>query len=645
MYLLPLYFCLISFLFSVLFSKYIGITGNYIFTTLNLFYGNIISFFIFYEVCINNTYCLCDITYWIHTVDMTIEWKFLFDSLSAIMLLVVTSISFFAHLYSISYMHGDPHQPRFMSYLSFFTFFMLLLISSNNLLLLFVGWEGIGICSFLLINFWYTRLQANKAALKAMFLNKIGDLTLLTGIVMLLYIYGSLNYFLLHNVMYYVQYTFAFNTNHYIVGIMLVIAAVGKSAQIGLHLWLPDAMEGPTPVSSLIHAATLVTAGIFLLLRISFLLEYTPSVLIIILFLSSLTIFFAGTTGLFQNDIKKIIAYSTCSQIGYMFFILSFSGYQMSIFHLFTHAFFKALLFLTAGAIIHSIANEQDIRKMGGLLKTLPFAYVCFSIGSFTLMGFPFLTGFYSKDSLLEYALFSFNINTFSFFDLSALINACYWLIIQTVLFTAFYSIKILSYTFLNFFNGLKNVLVQTHEMSYILAIPLFCLSIYSIFVGFFFKDIFIGVGSPIWKQSIFTLYSSDYEFNSFFSKQIPFVITLWTTVFAFLFYNVSFFFYKIICIYFYSFIQKIVLFFNKKWFFDKIYNNYINVFSYILSNFFFKEIEKGFLELCGTMGLVVVTQQLSANINKIRTNLLYHYSGLVLNVLFILLILFFFFF
>ena len=415
MYLLPLYFCFISFMISFFFSKHIGIIGNYIFTTLNLFFANIISFFLLYEVCLKNTYCFLFLGSWIETSYFTIEWFFLFDSLTSIMFFVVTSISFFAHFYSVSYMHSDPHQTRFMSYLSLFTFFMLLLVVGNNLLILFFGWEGIGICSFLLINFWYTRLQANKAALKAMFLNKIGDLALLLGIFFFLFYFNTLNFFVLNNLIYFNASFFFSNNILWCASISFIIAAVGKSAQIGLHLWLPDAMEGPTPVSSLIHAATLVTAGIFLAIRLSFLFEQVPSSLLVIFFLGSITIFFAGTTGLFQNDIKKIIAYSTCSQIGYMFFIISFSGYQMSVFHLFTHAFFKALLFLTAGAIIHSIQNEQDIRKMGGLIKVLPLAYLTFLIGSFALIGFPFLSGFYSKDPLLEFAYNSTNVMSFFF--------------------------------------------------------------------------------------------------------------------------------------------------------------------------------------------------------------------------------------
>jgi proton-translocating NADH-quinone oxidoreductase chain L len=317
-------------------------------------------------------------------------------------------------------MTDDPHLPKFMSYISLFTFFMLMLVTANNFLQLFLGWEGVGLCSFLLISFWHTRIQANKAAIKAMVVNRIGDFGLLFGILLIFDVFKTIEF---HSVFalapyFYKKYFMFLGLNLNIlttVGFLLFIGAMGKSAQIGLHTWLPDAMEGPTPVSALIHAATMVTAGVFLIIRCSPLFEYTPSILTLITSVGAITAFFAASIGLVQNDIKKIIAYSTCSQLGYMIFACGLSGYSVGLFHLFNHAFFKALLFLSAGSIIHGLANEQDLRKMGGLLQGMSFTYINFVIGSLALMGFPFLAGFYSKDVILEIAYAKYAVTgTFS---------------------------------------------------------------------------------------------------------------------------------------------------------------------------------------------------------------------------------------
>jgi proton-translocating NADH-quinone oxidoreductase chain L len=297
-------------------------------------------------------------------------------------------------------MEHDPHLPRFMSYLSLFTFFMLILITANNFLQMFVGWEGVGLSSYLLINFWFTRIQANKAAIKAMLVNRVGDFAILLAIFSIYFIFNTLDYEVIFTLVplvlnYSVVIGFLKLPLLDLICILLFIGAMGKSAQLGLHTWLPDAMEGPTPVSALIHAATMVTAGVFLLARCSFIFEFSPVALNFVTFIGSLTAFFAATTGLFQNDMKKVIAYSTCSQLGYMIFSCGLSSYEVGVFHLSNHAFFKALLFLGAGSVIHAVNDEQDMRKLGGLQKLLPFSYAIMLIGSLALMGFPFLTGFY----------------------------------------------------------------------------------------------------------------------------------------------------------------------------------------------------------------------------------------------------------
>jgi proton-translocating NADH-quinone oxidoreductase chain L len=417
------------------------------------------------------------------------------------MLFVVTFISTLVHLYSTEYMAEDPHLPRFMSYLSLFTFFMLILVTSNNFLQMFVGWEGVGLSSFLLINFWFTRIQANKAAMKAMIVNRVGDFFILCALFAIHYLCGSLEYDIVFSTAPYMA-DLSFTELGYsipvldVICIALFLGAMGKSAQLGLHTWLPDAMEGPTPVSALIHAATMVTAGVFLLARCSFLFELSPTALVFIQYIGASTAIFAASTGLFQNDMKKVIAYSTCSQLGYMVFAAGLSNYDVSVFHLSNHAFFKALLFLAAGSVIHAVADEQDMRKMGGLKKLLPFSYSVVVIGSLALVGFPFLAGFYSKDVILEAAFAKNTINS----------HFCFYLGTFAAFFTAFYSTRLLYLVFLAEPNGNRVTTFGAHEPTWRMALPLFLLAIFSITVGYFTKDIFIGFGSDFWDNSIFIL-------------------------------------------------------------------------------------------------------------------------------------------
>ena len=403
MYLTIIFLPLLSSIITGFFGRFLGIKGSTIFSVFCMFITLFLVLCVLYIYIFTNNLLIpiyINLGAWFDSEMFSFSWGFMFDSLTFIMLLVVTFISFLVHLYSIEYMGEDPHLPRFMAYLSLFTFFMLILISGDNFLQMFLGWEGVGLCSYLLINFWYGRLQANKAALKAMIINRIGDFGLALGIFMIFLVFQSLEYNVIFALVpnFYNDFIIFFNTPVNLINLIcffLFIGAVGKSAQIGLHTWLPDAMEGPTPVSALIHAATMVTAGVFLIARCSPLFEYAHSTLIIITIMGAMTAFLAATTGLVQNDLKRVIAYSTCSQLGYMIFSCGLSSYSVGIFHLSNHAFFKALLFLSAGSIIHAMADEQDMRKMGGLLKILPFTYSAIMIGSLALMGFPFLAGFY----------------------------------------------------------------------------------------------------------------------------------------------------------------------------------------------------------------------------------------------------------
>ena len=340
---------------------------------------------------------LLDLWNWLAVGSQDLFFTISFDSSSATMFMVVSLVSGCVHLYSTVYMYTDPFFSRFVAYLSFFTFFMLLLVSAGNLLVFFLGWEGVGLCSYLLISFWYTRAQAIKAATKAFLVNKVGDLFLLSGVSVAMTIFYTVDFGAIGTLVAFIPTPMAET-----ICALLFIGVIGKSAQIGLHTWLPDAMEGPTPVSALIHAATMVTAGIFLIVRCSAVFENAPTVSFFIAILGALTSLISGTIGIAQNDIKKIIAYSTCSQLGYMAAGAGISMYDVGLFHLFNHSFFKALLFLSAGSIIHIMSNEQDIRRMGGLAPANPFIYISMVVASLALAGFPFLSGFYSKDLIIE---------------------------------------------------------------------------------------------------------------------------------------------------------------------------------------------------------------------------------------------------
>ena len=467
--LLPLFSAIIA----GLFSRLLGRKGAMLLSSVFILFTFLLSICNFSRLYLkNNFFFVVDALTWIDFGHIKVNWIFLFDSLSLWMMIVVSLISLCVHIYSVAYMSNDPHQPRFFSYLSLFTFFMLILVSAGNYLQLFVGWEGVGLCSYLLIAFWYNRIAANKAALKAIFLNRIGDLAFVIAMLLTLYIFESLDFAIILQRIEYLNYTnFIFFSTQFNIFVLICtfffIGAVGKSAQIGLHTWLPDAMEGPTPVSALIHSATMVTAGVFLIIRSSFLFEYAENVLLIVVFIGALTSFFAASAGLLQNDIKKIIAYSTCSQLGYMVFACGLSAYHVSFFHLVNHAFFKALLFLCAGSIIHALNDEQDIRKMGGLVNFMPFTYIVMLIGSLSLAGFPFLTGFYSKDFILEVAFVT--ITPTGLFS--------YWLGMITVFFTAYYSFRILFLVFFIKPQGYKINYKSIHEVSWHMGLPMFFFS------------------------------------------------------------------------------------------------------------------------------------------------------------------------
>lgn len=635
MYLSIIFFPLIGSFCASFLGRYLGKQGAAIVTTTLVALSAMFSFVIFFEVVLCHSVCVITLFSWMESNILNIYWGFLFDSLTAVMLVVVTFISSLVHLYSISYMNNDPHLPRFMSYLSLFTFFMLILITADNYVQLFVGWEGVGLASYLLINFWYSRIQANKAAMKAMIVNRIGDFGISLAIALLFFVFQTLDFSVIFNLIPTVINEnfifFGFSINKVtLISILIFIGAVGKSAQIGLHTWLPDAMEGPTPVSALIHAATMVTAGVFVILRSSPILEYSNFALFIITIFGCLTAFMAATIGVVQNDIKKVIAYSTCSQLGYMIFACGLSNYTISLFHLMNHAFFKALLFLSAGSVIHAIADEQDMRKMGGLVKIIPVTYIMIIIGSLALMGFPFLTGFYSKDILLE-----LSFGTYYFTGLFA-----YWLGIISAFFTAFYSIRLIYLTFLKITNSDRNIISAAHESDVLMMLPLFILAFGSIFVGFLAKDLFLGMGVDTWNHALFQIISHssfiEAEFLPFYIKLIPFVFSLAGVGTAIALYNI--YEIKFITLNSYKNLYYFYSFFSKKWYFDVIYNYFIvHKILYFGYNISFKLIDRGFIELLGPLGITRLIAIISKQISSLQTGLIYHYAfTIILGVSFV---------
>jgi NADH-ubiquinone oxidoreductase chain 5 len=625
MYLTLIFLPLLSSIGAGFFGFLIGNSGAAYLTVACLGCTLTLCFCAFYNVAICGSSCHIITLPWIDSDLFSVSWGFLFDSLTSVMLIVVTFVSFLVHLYSTEYMSHDPHLARFMSYLSLFTFFMLILVTADNFVQMFVGWEGVGLCSYLLINFWFTRIQANKAAIKAMILNRIGDFGLALGIFCIYSAFGAVDYATVFAMAPYLAGEFHnfLNINCSLlelIGLLLFVGAVGKSAQLGLHTWLPDAMEGPTPVSALIHAATMVTAGVFLIARSSPLLEYAPFALSVITVFGAMTAFFAATTGLVQSDMKKVIAYSTCSQLGYMIFACGLSSYHVAVFHLANHAFFKALLFLGAGSVIHAMADEQDMRKMGGLSKSLPFTYTMMLIGSLSLMGMPFLTGFYSKDLILEisYGKYS-NVGLFSY-----ILGSC------GAFLTSFYSMRLLFLTFLSKPNGFcKKIYYESHDAPFRMALPLLILSVPSIFIGYLTKDMMVGLGTHFWMGAIFIRplnYSLvDAEFIPLLIKLLPLCLSLSGACLSLYLYSQNPRF--LTSLKFHPLGRNFYLFFNKKWFFDKVYNEFVGQVCLDKAyNLTYKKVDRGLLEYIGPMGWSNLVNYLGITLRNLHTGSYYDY-------------------
>ena len=615
MYLSILIFPLLASFVSGFMGRKIGITGSHIITCTCLSISSLLATIAFYEVGICGSPVSVYLFNWVDSEFMYISWEFLFDQLTVSMFIPVLYISTLIHIYTTSYLAEDPHNQRFFSYLSLFTFFMLLLVSGANYFVMFIGWEGIGVVSYLLINYYFTRIQANKAAILALTMNRVGDMGLSIGFFALFALFGSVDYSTIFSLA-----PFMNETAITIISLLLLMGAMAKSAQIPLHSWLPGSMEAPTPVSALLHAATLVTAGLYLLIRSSAILEFSPTALLVITLIGASTAFFAATCGLVQNDLKRIIAFSTISQLGYMVMAVGLSQYNVALMHVVNHAFFKALLFLGAGAVIHSFADEQDIRKMGGLIKFLPFTYTTMLVGSLSLLATPWLTGFYSKDLIIELAYGQYSFSGIYAYILGSL----------TAGLTAFYSFRLISLVFLTVPNGIKNVYLNSHESNFAVVIPLFILALFSILFGFVFSDLFVGVGSDFFANSIFINPNNISIIEAEFS--LPIIIKLLPTLLSILGATGAIFLYHVYPDFIINLTdsvlgKKIYTFLNGKYFFDVIYNYYIISAGLLTGNTISKVLDRGVIELVGPYGLASVLENTANNIAKLDTGVITTYS------------------
>ena len=615
---------LIASIISGFFGRLIGDRSSEIITSLLVSISAIFSVLVLYEVVVNQYQENIIIATWISSGSLEVNWSMKIDSLSAVMLVVVTSVSALVHIYSIGYMSHDPHKPRFMAYLSLFTFAMLMLVTADNFIQLFFGWEGVGLCSYFLIGFWFKKESANKAAIKAFVVNRVGDFGFALGIFLIFYLFGTVNYTEV-----FAEIPNITDKNLVFLGItfnavdliclLLFIGAMGKSAQILLHTWLPDAMEGPTPVSALIHAATMVTAGVFLVVRCSPIYEYSDLALNIITIVGMSTAFFAATVALVQNDIKKIIAYSTCSQLGYMFFASGVGAYNVAMFHLFTHAFFKALLFLGSGSVIHAFKDEQNINNMGGVWKKLPYTYSLMIIGTLALTGFPFLSGFYSKDAIIEFAYLRGNTTGYYAAGIG----------IFTAFLTSIYSWRLIFKTFHGEYNNKEIKIDETHESPIVMLIPLVLLSIGAIFAGFLFKELFIGYEglNNFWRDSIFFLkpLSTDHP-PLWFLLLTPTLVILSIPLAYYLFLKNRNLPERLA-----SINKPLYQFLLNKWYFDELYDVLFVKPSKKLGLFLWKFFDLKIIDGFGPDGISSMIKKFSVKANKFQSGYIYQYAFVML--------------
>jgi NADH-quinone oxidoreductase subunit L len=611
---------LIASIISGFFGKYIGDRNSEIVTSLLVSISAILSIIVFYNVVFNQYEDNIIIATWINSGTLDVNWSMKIDSLSSVMLVVVTSVSALVHIYSIGYMSHDTHKPRFMAYLSLFTFAMLMLVTSDNFIQLFFGWEGVGLCSYFLIGFWFKKETANSAAIKAFVVNRVGDFGFALGIFLIFYLFGTVNY---NEVFQQIPSVIDKRLNFLgfevksidLICLLLFIGAMGKSAQILLHTWLPDAMEGPTPVSALIHAATMVTAGVFLVVRCSPIYEYSELALNLITVVGMTTAIFAASVALVQTDIKKIIAYSTCSQLGYMFFAAGVGAYNIAMFHLFTHAFFKALLFLGSGSVIHAFKDEQNINSMGGVWKKLPYTYVLMIIGTLALTGFPLLSGFYSKDAIIEFTYL--RDNTAGYY--AAGIG------IFTAFLTSIYSWRLIFKTFHGSYNNKSIKIEETHESPLVMLLPLIILSFGAIFAGFIFKELFFDTN--FWGNSIFFLEPLSEEHPPmWFLLLTPILVCSSIPISYYLFVKNKDLPNSIVEIN-----KPLYNFLVNKWYFDELYEILFIKPSKKIGLFLWKFFDVKIIDGFGPDGISSLIKKFSIKANKFQSGYIYQYAFIML--------------
>jgi NADH-quinone oxidoreductase subunit L len=640
MYVAIVFLPLLGFSIAGLFGWRIGPRPSELVTTGLLFLSFVLSWAVFFQVALGAAPSSVSVLgNWFTSGALQVDWSLKIDSLTAVMFVVVTTVSALVHLYSIGYMADDPCRPRFFAYLSLFTFAMLMLVTADNLVQLFFGWEGVGLASYLLIGFWYEKPSANAAAIKAFVVNRVGDFGFALGIFLVFVLTQSVGL----DQIFAAAPALANHTVHVfgldldamtIACLLLFLGAMGKSAQFLLHTWLPDAMEGPTPVSALIHAATMVTAGVFMVARLSPLFEQAPAALSFVTIIGATTAFFAATIALVQPDIKKVIAYSTCSQLGYMFVGLGVGGYPLGIFHLFTHAFFKALLFLGAGSVITAMHHEQDMRNMGGLWRRLPFTLAMMTVGSLSLMGFPFTSGYYSKDAIIEAAFASDRLGAFYGYLLTAAAAGL----------TAFYSWRVV---FLTFFgaprwevagrdhsangheaHGHEGHALDPQESPLTMLIPLGVLAVGSIFAGVVFSHDFIGSGSEgFWKGALF-LGADNHILEArenipLFARLLPTLMMVCGSLVAVLLYLLA----PSIPALLARSLRPLYEFLLNKWYFDELYDFLFVLPAFALGRLFWKGGDGAIIDRLGPDGVAARVIDVTGRVVRLQSGYIYHYA------------------
>jgi len=644
---------LVGFLIAGFFGRMIGPRPSELITTSLLVIAAVLSWVAFFQVGFGPGTTRVQIATWMQSGGMQVDWAFRIDTLTVVMLVVVNTVSALVHLYSIGYMHEDEHRPRFFAYLSLFTFAMLMLVTSDNLVQMFFGWEGVGLASYLLIGFWFKKPSANAAAMKAFVVNRVGDFGFALGIFLVFWLTGSVAYDqIFARVPELATTTFRFIGFDWnaitLASLLLFMGAMGKSAQFLLHTWLPDAMEGPTPVSALIHAATMVTAGVFMVARLSPVFEYSPTALTVVVIIGAITAFFAATVGLVQNDIKRVIAYSTCSQLGYMFVALGVGAYGAGIFHLFTHAFFKALLFLGAGSVIHAMHHEQDMRNMGGLRKHIPLTAAAMTIGTLALTGFPFLAGYFSKDAIIESA----------FAKGTGIGSMAFVLLVVAAAFTSFYSWRLYFMTFegkprwggdTHQDHGSAPTMLAgahhgvhadhghdvghhhahvPHESPWVMLVPLAVLSIGAIAAGFVFKEAFIGHDyESFWKKALFT--GKDNHIIHDFHKVPKWVV--WSPFVAMVLGFAGAFYCYVLRPHVPGEIAKrhefLYRFLLSKWYFDELYDWLFVRPAKSLGRFLWKKGDGMVIDGLGPDGISARVVDITSRVVRLQTGYVYHYA------------------